>query len=30
MKKDYIELLGTYSDHIAIEENTRKNFFSEI
>lgn len=26
----YICLLGTYSDHIAIEENTRKKFFSEI
>lgn len=26
----YIRLLGTYSDHIAIEENTRKKFFSEI
>lgn len=28
--KEYIELLGTYSDHIAIEENIRKKFFSEI
>lgn len=28
--KEYILLLGTYSDHIAIEENTRKKFFSEI
>ncbi len=28
--KDYIILLSTYSDHIAIEENTRKKFFSEI
>lgn len=28
--KEYISLLGTYSDHIAIEENKRKNFFSEI
>jgi SAM-dependent methyltransferase len=28
--KEYISLLGTYSDHIAIEENTRKKFFSEI
>lgn len=28
--KEYTLLLGTYSDHIAIEENTRKNFFSEI
>ncbi len=27
---EYILLLGTYSDHIAIEENTRKQFFSEI
>lgn len=28
--KEYVELLGTYSDHIAIEENTRMEFFSEI
>lgn len=28
--EEYIELLGTYSDHIAIEENIRKKFFSEI
>lgn len=28
--KEYIALLGTYSDHIAIEENTRKKLFSEI
>lgn len=28
--KEYIELLGTYSDHIAIEENTRIKFFSKI
>ncbi|WMJ22679.1 class I SAM-dependent methyltransferase [Paludicola sp. MB14-C6] len=28
--KEYIELLGTYSDHIAIEENIRNKFFSEI
>lgn len=28
--KEYIELLGTYSDHIAIEEKTRNKFFSEI
>lgn len=28
--KGYVSLLGTYSDHIAIEENTRKKFFSEI
>ena len=27
---EYIRLLGTYSDHIAIEESTRKKFFSEI
>ena len=27
---EYILLLGTYSDHIAIEEQTRKRFFSEI
>lgn len=27
---EYISLLGTYSDHIAIEENIRKKFFSEI
>lgn len=28
--KEYISLLGTYSDHIAIEENIRNKFFSEI
>lgn len=28
--KEYISLLGTYSDHIAIEEDARKKFFSEI
>ncbi len=28
--KEYISLLGTYSDHIAIEQNTRKKLFSEI
>ena len=28
--EEYICLLGTYSDHIAIEENTRKRFFAEI
>lgn len=28
--KEYIELLGTYSDHIAIQEETRNKFFSEI
>ena len=27
---EYITLLGTYSDHIAIEEKTRMKFFSEI
>lgn len=28
--KEYTTLLGTYSDHIAIEENIRKEFFSAI
>ncbi len=28
--KEYISLLGTYSDHIAIEEETRLKFFAEI
>lgn len=28
--KEYILLLGTYSDHIAIEEKTRIKFFAEI
>lgn len=28
--KEYIELLGTYSDHIAIEETIRMKFFSKI
>lgn len=28
--KAYIELLGTYSDHIAIDEVIRTNFFSKI
>lgn len=28
--KEYTTLLGTYSDHIAIEESIRKKFFSEI
>ena len=28
--KEYIELLGTYSDHIAIEETIRRRFFSKI
>ncbi|ERI92373.1 methyltransferase domain protein [Clostridiales bacterium oral taxon 876 str. F0540] len=27
---EYTSLLGTYSDHIAIEETTRKKFFDEI
>lgn len=27
---EYVRLLGTYSDHIAIEENTRKVFFAAI
>lgn len=28
--KEYVELLGTYSDHIAIEEKIRTEFFSKI
>jgi ubiquinone/menaquinone biosynthesis C-methylase UbiE len=28
--KEYIQLLGTYSDHIAIEETIRKKFFDKI
>lgn len=28
--KEYVQLLGTYSDHISIEENIRKKFFSKI
>lgn len=28
--KEYTELLGTYSDHIAIEESKRNEFFSRI
>ena len=28
--EEYVQLLGTYSDHIAIEENIRKVFFSKI
>lgn len=28
--KEYVELLGTYSDHIAIEESIRTPFFAEI
>lgn len=27
---EYVQLLGTYSDHIAIEEETRKRFFAQI
>ena len=28
--KEYLELLGTYSDHIAIEESIRNEFFAKI
>lgn len=28
--KEYIQLLGTYSDHIAIEEKIRTEFFAKI
>ena len=28
--KEYVQLLGTYSDHIAIEESVRTQFFSKI
>lgn len=28
--KEYVSLLGTYSDHIAIEDQTRLKFFTEI
>lgn len=28
--KEYVELLGTYSDHIAIEEKTRTAFFTKM
>ena len=28
--EEYIELLGAYSDHIAMEENIRKEFFTKI
>lgn len=28
--KEYVELLGTYSDHIAIEEKVRTEFFAKI
>lgn len=28
--KEYIELLGTYSDHIAIEKTIRQKFFLKI
>lgn len=30
LAKEYIELLGTYSDHVAIEEKIRMEFFSKI
>lgn len=30
LANEYIALLGTYSDHIAIEESIRKEFFSKI
>lgn len=30
LAKEYIELLGTYSDHIAIEEKIRTEFFTKI
>lgn len=28
--QEYVALLGTYSDHIAIEESVRKEFFAGI
>ena len=28
--QEYVTLLGTYSDHIAMEESIRKEFFGEI
>jgi hypothetical protein len=28
--KEYVALLGTYSDHIAIDEKIRTDFFSKI
>jgi hypothetical protein len=28
--KEYVELLGTYSDHIAMEDSTRQPFFLKI
>ena len=28
--KEYVELLGTYSDHIAMEEKIRTEFFAKI
>ena len=28
--REYVELLGTYSDHIAMEETMRAEFFSRI
>jgi len=30
LAKEYVKLLGTYSDHIAIEETIRRKFFSKI
>ena len=30
MRPGYVELLGTYSDHIAIEEKIRGEFFAAI
>ena len=30
LAKEYIELLGTYSDHIVIEEKIRTEFFTKI
>lgn len=28
--EEYVKLLNTYSDHLILEERTRKEFFSEI
>ena len=28
--EEYVRLIGTYSDHIAIEENTRRRFFDAV
>ena len=30
LAEEYIELLGTYSDHIAIKEDIRTEFFAKI